>query len=60
MVFKGCLKGVCSLKEVSRMFQGSFKVITESFKGVSRKFKWCFKEFSRVFQKGISRNFQGV
>ena len=30
------------------MFQGSFRVFTESFKDVSRKLKGCFKEVSRV------------
>ena len=46
------LKSVC-FKEVSRVFQGSFK-------GVLRKFQGCFKEVSRVFQgsfKGVSRLF---
>ena len=37
MVFQGCLKGVLSLKEVSRMFQ-------RSFKGLNRKCQGCFKE----------------
>ena len=45
MVFQGCLKGVWSLKEVSRMFQGSFKVFIESFKGVSRKIEGYFEGF---------------
>ena len=38
-------------KEVSRVFQGSFK-------DVSRKFQGCFKEVSRLFQgifKGVFR-----
>ena len=39
--------------EVSRVFQGSFKVLSvfmENFKVVSKKCKWCFEEDSRVFQ----------
>ena len=46
---KGCFKLKLCSKEVSRMFQESFKV-------VYRKFKECFKEVSRVFQG----NFRGI
>ena len=50
-----CLKFQGCFKEVSSIFQGSFKyffkegVLTKSFKGVSMKFKGCFKDVSRVF-----------
>ena len=66
MVFQESLKGVSSFKEVSRVFQGSFK-------DVFRKFQGFFEEVSRVFQgsfksvlmkflenfKGVSKMFQG-
>ena len=54
--FKGCLKFQGCFKEVSRVFQ-------RSFKGVCRKFQGCFKEVSRVFQlrfQGISSSFKRV
>ena len=64
MVFQESLKGVWSLKGVSRKFQGCFKeasrVFTESFKVGSRKCKGCFKEVPKVFQgsfRKISRVF---
>ena len=53
-MFKGCLKFPGCFKEVSRMFQGSFK-------GVFRKFQECFHEVSRLFHgsfKSVSRKFQ--
>ena len=41
------------LQKVSRVFQGSFSVISwmsqESFKGVSSKIEGCFKLFQRGF-----------
>ena len=52
---QGCLLEVSrvfqgSFKYVSNTFQGCFKevlmVLTKSFKGVSRKFQECFKEVS--------------
>ena len=55
MVFQGCLKSDRSLKEVSRMFEGSFK-------GVYKKCQGCFQEVQKVFQgsfKEISRKFHG-
>ena len=52
MRVKGCFK------EVSRVIQGSFmvvsqrfKVFQESFKGVSSKFKGCFKEVSMCVEE---------
>ena len=48
--------GVWCFKEVSRVFQRSFKCN-------SRKFQVCFKEVSRVLQGGslkeVSRKFEG-
>ena len=41
-VFQGCFK------EVSRLFQESFRVGQGSSKGVSREFQGCFKKVSRV------------
>ena len=55
-MFQGCFK------DVLRVFQGSFKVFTKSFKCSSRKFKGCFKEVLRVFQetfKGVSSKIEG-
>ena len=37
------------MKKVSRMSQGSLKVISGIFMGVLRVFQGCFKEFSMVF-----------
>ena len=58
MVLQGCLKGVWSLKEVSSMFQGSFKGLSSVFSGY---FKFFFvkglKEVSREFSE-ISMVFQ--
>ena len=45
------------------MFQGSFKVFTESFKGVSRTLQGNIKHVSRKFQlrlKGVLSSFKGV
>ena len=46
--------------EVSRLFQGSFKVVLSMFKGcfksVSRKFQECFKEVSQhCFKKVLTK-----
>ena len=55
-MFQGCSK------EVSGIFQESFRVVQGSFKGVSRKFQGCFMKGSRLFQgcskKILSKRFQ--
>ena len=54
MVFQESLKGVLSLKGVSRKFQESFKkvlgVFQDRFKGASKKIEGCFIEVLSGFQ----------
>ena len=47
-VFEVCVFQWC-FKEVSRVFQGSFKGVSRNFKGVLRKFQGSFEGVSRKF-----------
>ena len=48
-VFHECFKSI--EKEVSKIFQAGFKVVSGCFKGLSTRFQSFSKDVSRVFQK---------
>ena len=67
-MIQGSLKDVWSLKEVSSIFQGSFKGVSRKVEGssesplIQESSKVYVKEVQRVFQGGfkyISRKIQG-